>query len=205
MSSISLQLKESTRSAHSSAEAHNFQKALGSGTLPKSQYRHYLGQLFLIHGALEAAMKGEPYMGGVVTVEQFQTDFLIRDLSALTGNHADEVPLACTKAMLKRIDERAHSEPVALLGYHYVLLGSKHGGKFIASATKKSYELDSDGSVYFDPYGQGFQQHWQHFTGGLNELNLNELQVHELLAAASEMFTFVETLGGEILSYKSDN
>jgi heme oxygenase len=107
--------------------------------------------------------------------------------------------------MLKRIDELAKTEPVALLGYHYVLLGSKHGGKFIASATKKSYGIENDGCVYFDPYGQGFQQHWHHFTGGINELNLNETQVQELLGAAAEMFTFVETLGGEVLTYKSDN
>ena len=61
------------------------------------------------------------------------------------------------------------------------------------------------GAVYFDPYGQGFQQHWQHFTGGINELNLNETQLQELLGAASEMFTYVQTLGGEILPVSSDN
>ena len=211
MSSISLQLREGTRSAHSSAEGHHFQKALGSGTLPRAKYRHYLGQLFLVHGAIERRMKDQPYMGGVVTEEQFQADFLKRDLDALAGSNgegsadADVQPLSCTQKMLKRIQEVTEKEPVALLGYHYVLLGSKHGGKFIASVTKKSYELEKDGAVYFDPYGQGFQQHWQHFTGGINELSLNETQMQELLGAASEMFTYVQTLGGEILPGSSDN
>ena len=137
MSTIAARLKESTRDAHNSAEGNNFQKEMFSGTLPLPQYRHYLGQLFLVHQALEQGMEKQPYMSAVVTEEQFQTDFLRRDLVALEKLEDDVKPLPSTKEMLSKIEKANTDEPVALLGYHYVLLGSKHGGKMIAAVIKK--------------------------------------------------------------------
>lgn len=200
MSTIALQLRESTRSAHNSAEGHGFQKELGSGSLPLPTYSAYLSQLFLVHQALESAMNGQPYMGPVVSQEQLQTEFLRQDLDALGVNPAEITPVNTTKTMLNRINELAKSSPTALLGYHYVLLGSKHGGKFIASVSKKSYSLGSRGAFYFDPYGPEFQQHWQHFVNGINRLTLPEAEIEHMLFAASEMFAFVESLGSELMT-----
>ncbi len=199
MSTIALQLKESTRSAHNSAEGHEFQKELGSGTLSKPLYTEYVSQLFLTHRALENAMASQAYMGAVVSPEQLQTEFLTKDLKAL-GVDPDAVkPVEITSRMLKRIDEVAKQNPIALLGFHYVLLGSKHGGKFIASTLKKSFGFEDGGCVYFDPYGPEFQKHWQHFVNGINSFDIQEPQVEPLMNAASEMFSFVENLGGDLL------
>ncbi|HEY9733557.1 MAG TPA: biliverdin-producing heme oxygenase [Drouetiella sp.] len=199
MSTIALQLKESTRSAHNSAEGHEFQKHLGSGTLSKPLYTEYLSQLFLTHRALESAMASQPYMGSVVSSDQLQTEFLKTDLRALGVDPEAVKPLAITSQMLKRIDELAASNPIALLGFHYVLLGSKHGGKFIASTMKKAYGFEDAGAIYFDPYGQEFQRHWQHFVNGINSFDIKESQVSPLMGAASEMFAYVENLGGQLL------
>lgn len=205
MSTIALQLKESTRSAHNSAEGHEFQKELGSGTLSKPLYTAYVSQLFLTHQALENAMASQAYMGAVVSPEQLQTEFLKKDLKAL-GVEPDSVkPVEITGRMLKRIDEVAKQNPIALLGFHYVLLGSKHGGKFIASTLKKSFGFEDGGCIYFDPYGPEFQKHWQHFVNGINSLDIQEPQVEPLMNAASEMFSFVENLGGELLQASTAN
>lgn len=201
MSTIALQLKESTRSAHNSAEGHEFQKHLGSGTLSKPLYTQYLSQLFLTHQALESAMSSQPYMGSVVTNDQLQTDFLKKDLRALGVAPETVKPLDITSQMLGRIDELAKANPTALLGFHYVLLGSKHGGKFIASTMKKAYGFEDAGAIYFDPYGQEFQKHWQHFVNGINAFEIKEPQVSPLMNAASEMFTYVESLGGQLLQH----
>lgn len=199
MSTIALQLKESTRSAHNSAEGHEFQRQLGSGTLSKPLYSQYLSQLFLTHQCLENAMAEQPYMGSVVSEPQLQTEFLKEDLNAL-GVEPDSVkPLEITKAMLSRIEALSKSNPTALLGFHYVLLGSKHGGKFIANTMKKAFGFERAGCIYFDPYGQEFQNHWQHFVNGINSLDIEDAQVEPLMQAASEMFAYVESLGGHLL------
>ncbi len=203
MSTIALQLKESTRSAHNSAEGHEFQKQLGSGSLSKQLYTQYLSQLFLTHKALESAMASQPYMGSVVSEDQLQTEFLKKDLTALGVDPSSVKPIALTEKMLERIDELAKTNPTALLGYHYVLLGSKHGGKFIASTMKKKFGFDDGGSIYFDPYGQEFQKHWQHFVNGINAFDIKEPQVEPLMKAAGEMFTYVEGLGGSLLQTSS--
>lgn len=199
MSTIALQLKESTRSAHNSAEGHEFQKELGSGSLSKPLYTQYLSQLFLTHRALENAMASQPYMGSVVSQEQLQTEFLKKDLKALGVDPEAVKPIDITERMLKKIDELAKTNPTALLGFHYVLLGSKHGGKFIASTMKKTFGFEDAGAIYFDPYGQEFQKHWQHFVNGINSFDIKEAQVEPLMNAASEMFSFVENLGGALM------
>jgi heme oxygenase len=203
MSTIALQLKESTKSAHNSAEGHQFQKELGSGTLSKPLYTQYLSQLFLTHQALENAMSSQPYMGSVVSPEQLQTDFLKNDLKVLGVDPASVKPIEITAQMLKRIDELKTQNPIALLGFHYVLLGSKHGGKFIASTIKKAFALENGGCTYFDPYGPEFQKHWKHFVDGINGFDIEESQVEPLMNAASEMFAFVEKLGGDLLVLSS--
>lgn len=200
MSTIALQLRESTRSAHNSAEGHQFQKELGSGTLSKPLYTQYLSQLYLVHRNLEKAMSSQPYMESVVSKEQFQTEFLERDLRALGVQPESVKPIDITASMLERIEELAKTSPTSLLGFHYVLLGSKHGGKFIASTIKKAFALTDGGCIYFDPYGQEFQKHWQHFTNGINSFEIKDGQVEPLLDAASEMFSFVENLGGNLLT-----
>lgn len=199
MSTIALQLKESTRNAHNSAEGHEFQKHLGSGTLSKTLYCQYLSQLFLTHQALETAMANQPYMGAVVSDPQLQTEFLREDLKALDVEPESVKPIEITKSMLNRIDELSKSDPTALLGFHYVLLGSKHGGKFIATTMKKAFGFERAGCIYFDPYGQEFQKHWQHFVNGINSFDIQDSQIEPLLQAASEMFAYVEKLGGHLL------
>ena len=199
MSTIALQLRESTKSAHNSAEGHKFQKELGSGTLSKALYTEYLGQLYLTHKALENAMSSQTYMGPVVSPEQLQTEFLKSDLIALGVDPTSVKPIEITAKMLTRIQTMAEQNPIALLGLHYVLLGSKHGGKFIASISKKTYALENGGCTYFDPYGPEFQKHWQHFVNGINSFEIDQSQVDPLMGAASEMFAFVEQLGGDLL------
>lgn len=199
MSTIALQLKESTRSAHNSAEGHKFQKELGSGTLSRDLYTQYLGQLFLTHQALENAMSKQPYMGSVVSPEQLQTEFLKTDLKALGVEPGSVKPIAITERMLERIEQLSKENPISLLGYHYVLLGSKHGGKFIASINKKTFDLENGGCIYFDPYGPEFQKHWKHFVDGINAFEIHDAQVEPLMKAAGEMFEFVEQLGGDLL------
>ncbi|MFX9692342.1 biliverdin-producing heme oxygenase, partial [Acinetobacter baumannii] len=84
----------------------------------------------------------------------------------------------------ENIDKLATRGP-ALLGSHYVLLGSKHGGKYIAHSLQSKYHLnEGKGAIYFDPYGTNFQQIWKSFVAGMNELPLGSEDEEAMVLAA---------------------
>src|SRR5207237_2516420 len=82
-----------------------------------------------------------------------------------------------------------------MLGALYVLLGSKHGAKFIAHQVKEAYQLGDSGYSYFNPYGESFRELWLRFTSGLNELSLNDQERQALLAAADNTFDVFGEIG----------
>ncbi|HEY9713947.1 MAG TPA: biliverdin-producing heme oxygenase [Chroococcales cyanobacterium] len=202
MTGIALKLKEHTRSAHNSAEHHSFQRSLGGGTLSLDLYRAYLTQLWLIHTSLEESLqnagRASNKVKAVITDEQMQCKWLVSDLKSLAVDTAAVSPVESTRDIVARIERTASSCPVALLGYHYVLLGSKHGGKYIAAVIKQKHNLNGGGTLYFDPYGQEFQKHWQHFTTQMNELELSESETAQMVQAADDMFRAVESVGAEL-------
>src|SRR5215470_10774063 len=82
--SVMDRLREATRPMHDAAEAHPFQKAFFSGSLPASTYANYLSQLLLVHRALESELKRHTKSIGAFasTLEdhQYQEPFLLKDL-----------------------------------------------------------------------------------------------------------------------------
>ena len=200
MAGIALRLKEHTRSAHQSAEGQSFQVALGRGTLSLNLYKAYLFQLWLIHAELEDQIREHSVMINVVTDEQMQTSWLRQDLLCLKVDLTAGSRAKATKQILEKIRATAKEHSIALLGYHYVLLGSKHGGKYIAAMIKKNHNLENGGTKYFDPYGPEFQKHWQRFITALNELELSDADANAMVQAAGDMFSSVEQIGSELES-----
>jgi len=198
-------LKSSTRAMHKAAEGHPFQHALGSATLPLAQYRDYLGQLYLVHDALETGLRaasGHAAVSGSVTVEQFQVPFLHADLASLEVDPASVRAHGATQAMVEEIAAAGSREPASLLGYHYVLLGSKHGGKLIARNLEKRLSRSVKGGCsYFDPYGERFMEVWLRFKSGVNDAVFSTGELDALLAAASSMFAGVGAVGSAVLSH----
>lgn len=191
-------LKESTRANHNAAEAHPFQGTLANGKLAREAYVDYLQQLRELHDGFEsrlaeAARKNE-IVASVVKPEYYQLEFIENDLKAL-----DAVPAPALDCVAKfngsGLFER---DPVSLIGVLYVLLGSKHGGKFIAHNVKDAYSLDGAGWTYFKPYGENFMELWKGFTESLNALVVNDQQRKNMLEAASMTFDVFGEMGERI-------
>ena len=198
-------LKESTAVMHDSAESSQFQAYLAQGQLPVDCYADYIEQLFLIHNDLEQSFteqqkKSPDCASSVVTQQQRQVEFLKEDLKAL-GRDVQQVKcLSSTKDILDAIHQFKLSQPAALLGMHYVLLGSKHGGKFIAKTCQESYRFnDGAGVRYFDPYGPNFMPIWKEFKDSMNQLKLNQEEVDEMCKAAGMMFSSIGRIGNELM------
>lgn len=197
-------LKASTRSDHDSAEGHDFQRLLFSGQLPVEVFCNYLGQLFVLHKALEDQIKAnlsDPRIQKVLGDWQYQEGFLNSDLNAFGKEAASYKALPATQKIVNDINETGKKHPIALLGYHYVLLGSKHGARMICPNLKKAYALDGhDGTLYFDPYEGKFGELWSQFKDSMNENELNEAETEEILDAAKKMFRSMGQIGEELYS-----
>jgi len=185
---------------HDAAEAHPFQKAFFSGALPKDEYGQYLGQLLLVHQALESSLESKRSSCDAVNTSvqelQYQVPFLMEDLKFLNVNVDSIKAKPSTEKIIARINEAAEKNPVSLLGFHYVLFGSKNGGRFIAQRVREIYSLSDKGVRYMDPYGDQQRKYWQDFKDQMNACALSEADQLAIVESAKTMFVSF----GEILS-----
>jgi heme oxygenase (biliverdin-producing, ferredoxin) len=200
--SIMVRLKEHTQSLHDATENGAFNHELVKGQLPREQYVRMLEQLWFIHRTLEGQLRAHvgrvPAFQIVLRDYQFQEPYLASDLAFFGRQPATIAPLAATKRLMDRIDEIAASEPVGLLGLHYVFEGSNNGSKFIAKAVRRAYQLDGDGTRYLDPYGENQRAYWQQFKDDMNAATFSPSQADAILAAAGAAFEGVMKLHAEL-------
>ncbi len=196
-------LKDNTRTMHDSAESSEFQGHLANGRLPQEAYASYLEQLYLVHGFLEQEItkhsNSGAFFAGVVSDDQLQVPFLEKDLKHFGRDLSKIKPVPATTAIINEMKELSKDCPVALLGMHYVLLGSKHGGKFIAKSCHDKYHLNDAGAVYFDPYGQTFMPLWKEFKEAMNKLQISEADLQKTSDSAGKMFSAVGNIGAELM------
>ncbi|HMQ16145.1 MAG TPA: biliverdin-producing heme oxygenase [Phycisphaerae bacterium] len=202
-------LRTATQSAHAAAEAHPLQAALASGALPRGQYVAYLGQLLHVHRTLERCLRvlvaQRPELAAVITDEQLQEPHLRTDLAHF-GADADQLPPApATAALQARIEHAARETPISLLGCHYVLEGSKNGGRFIAKRIAPAYGLTAEGPGlrYFDPHGAAQRDKWRAFREAMSALPLQEQEKSQMTGAAVEMFAAIAAIGDDVLAGRS--
>lgn len=195
-------LKEDTKAAHNSAEGNKLQAELGSGAIDRETYQAYMSQLYLLHKALENGIKSSIAASAyrdAITNDHYQEPILHNDLKALGVDCESIKPLKGTSKLIENIDEYTESCPPALLGYHYVLLGSKHGGKFLAKRLQDQFKFaDGVGCKYFDPYGQAFMPLWLAFKQKMNDNAGDEREQQKIIEAAKGMFTGIQQICDEI-------
>lgn len=193
-------LKEDTRAAHDSAEGSRFQSALASGNISIGGYAAYLSQIYLVHKTLESCIRANKSeaLSAVVADVQYQEPILDKDLAVLEIDPETIKPLAATQALLDEIEQNAVAKPLALLGYHYVLLGSKHGGKFVAHNLNKRFGFSGAGCRYFDPYGSEFSGHWQEFKRQMNGIACSVDEQEDIVQSARAMFAAIAAICNEL-------
>ncbi len=192
--SIMTRLRDDTRALHDAAEKSGFQQALFAGSLPRERFVESLAQLLCIHRALEAHLRTaaatSPAVGTVVRDYQFQEPHLREDLRHFGRDAESAVPLPATREMISSIDRAARENPVALLGFHYVLEGSKNGAKFLAERVRTAYGLNgADGTRSLDPYGPRQRELWGAFRQSMDAAGFSQAEMAAILDAAATTFT----------------
>jgi len=201
-----LVLRTETAEHHRRAEQHEFQQQMVRGTLPQPLYVRWLGQMLLVHAALEAHLARlvarEPLLGTVFDTSRHKAPALRADLAHF-GTGEDAVPLPATTKLVELFNRLWREAPRALLGAYYVLEGSTNGSKFIARRVRPAYGLAATGpgSAYLDPYGDLQPARWQGFKAAMDALDLPAADVTRMTGAAQQTFDAIRELGAELLTH----
>ncbi len=191
---LSRRLYEETRDLHDRVERHPFQTALLRGQLPRERYVSFLEAMRAVQRALELHMMNQRSTGGplagVVRDDHFHSARLRGDLDCLVGEGSGQPHhRPPSQAFIARI-EQASKQPAQLLGFLYVLEGSKNGGKFIAAAVRRAYKLtDAGGASFLDPYGENQSECWRRFKEDLDALALSAAEQDAAVRGAREAFS----------------
>lgn len=197
-------LRTSTLADHKAAESHPFQQALAQGTLPRELFVRNLSQLLHVHRALDAALAAAsatcPAIAAVVRGEQFQSPYLEADLAFFEYAYASDPPLPPTAALVSTITRTAATDPIALLGLHYVLEGSNNGSKFLSRVVQRAYGLPpGGGTLYMDPYGDRQRDVWAQFKRDMDAAGITEDEASRLVVAAQAMFRAIGDIGSAVM------
>lgn len=196
-------LRTGTQKLHDQTESGAFNDALLKGKLPLDSYVDMLGQLLLVHRALERRLRdhraAHPAIDRVVREHYLQEPYLLDDLAYFGRNPEQVEPLPSVQAFETQMDATAKQNPASLLGYLYVLEGSNNGGRFIARAVRRVYNLpDTHGTRYLDPYGEQQKAFWQEFKADMRSVEFSDADRAAILEAANQMFIAVMRLHVEM-------
>lgn len=204
--SIMLRLREETKERHERAEHGRLPRDLMKGQLDRALYLDLLIQLRLVHRALEDALlhglRCDLRLANVVRSEQFQAALVEADLAHFgvsANDYAEATALPATEALIESIRTAAAAEPIALLGFHYVLEGAKNGNRFVAKAVRRAYGLDGrDGVASLDPHGDEQPALWAGFKQAMDQLDLSPLERDAIVQNAKVTFDQIAALHDEL-------
>ncbi|MDX2115784.1 MAG: biliverdin-producing heme oxygenase [Planctomycetota bacterium] len=200
--SIMSRLREETAELHSFAESRPLQRAMATGKLTLGQYTAYLVQLRLVHRALDGALERlrdqDQLVREIVSVEQFMSEHVEADLRYF-GVRFDEVPpVPSTRVLIDRIGSALREAPLAVLGHHYVTLGSSNGGRFIARPVRRAFNLTNEGVRSLDPWGEGQTAIWGGFKQAMDAAEFPLGVQTAIVASAREMFEGIAGISDEV-------
>lgn len=206
---ISTILKEGTADLHVAAERHPLQAALVRGQLSRQAFVAFLGQMLLLHRALEASIRRASSALGpgsalarVISADQFQEVNLRADLRHFGADPDAVAPLPATERAIADLEGDERQRPLALLGWWYVTEGSKNGATFIAKALRKVYALTpGEGDRYWDPYGATQRERWAAWKQAIDAADLSDADRAHALAAAKRMFSVVAEIGDDLVRH----
>jgi heme oxygenase len=181
---------------------------MARGALPAPSFVEYLGQLLLVHRALESALDAaaadEPAIAAVFRGEHHHAPRLEDDLIAHGGDEDELIAATATAVVIQTIERVQTERPRALLGLLYVLEGSMNGNRFIARKLAAAYGLENGrGLRYFDPYGDEQRAVWMRFKADMDALELSVDDRDAIVDAACTMFDGISGISEELSAVAS--
>jgi heme oxygenase len=200
--SIMQRLRSETSDLHSHAESRVLQQEIAKGEVDRSHFVAYLAQLHHAHEALESALEAardhHPAIAVLATPDRMRIPDLDRDLEFYGVDIEGVQPAEATTRFTELVDATSQSNPVALLGALYVLEGSTNGGRFLAKALRRSWDLGAEGLAYFDPYGDDQTKQWSAFKTEMDRSVFDESQRDAMVSMARSTFEAIAEISDEV-------
>lgn len=204
--SIMQRLKAETSDLHSHAESRTLQRAIASGEVDRETFSAYLGQLYQVHQPLESALETSrdkhAAIAALASADRMRIPDLDRDLAFYGVDRHQIAAGDAAQRFAAQVQEMMTTGPVALLGALYVLEGSTNGGRFLARALRKSWNLDGEGLAYFDPYGDEQPQKWAAFRRDMDEASFSADQEEAIIEMAKATFLAIAEVSDEVSSLR---
>lgn len=189
-------LRDSTADHHRTAEHHPFQTSLARGSISRDDFIAHLGQMMLVHRAIEQAIDAcpDPRIRSLA-IDKRAAD-AAEDLRTFGEDPSAAVPLPATGRLIESI---ASAAPAHLLGMHYVLEGSKNGSRFIANSIRRGLGLSGvTGTRYLDPDGEAQRPRWAAFKQAMDATAFTQAEATELVAGAVAMFESIGSISDDL-------
>jgi heme oxygenase len=201
-------LRNETAAHHERAENHPWQRAMAKGRLTQPQYAMWLGQMLHVHAALETALlhnsERNAHIAAVVDPIQFQVPHVHADLAYYGGDPLAGKVLPSVKAAVDTIHRTAATNPTRLLGLHYVIEGSKNGGRYIVRGLRRAYNLGAgQGDRSMDPYGEQQPAIWAKFKADMNARGFDQPTCDAIVASAGDMFDAFYAVSDDLAKHEN--
>jgi len=192
-------LKQETTSLHARLENLPFFAALANGTVPLGSYVNQLRAFATAFGTLEheTATILEPSIRAVLGVGESRFTHLLRDLGCFGDRMIPEIieVKRHADAMAARIRLLGREDPVALMGYVYVLQGTILGNRVHLPDIQRAFAVDSTtGAAFYSGYGDRTDDYWAVFVSLMGSFDADNETTGRILAAAREAFGFLEEI-----------
>lgn len=200
---LGTRLKQQTQAAHDRTENHPSNAAVLSGTAGIEPYAHHLGQLGVIHSALEPALANFQYrghaLGALLQPYHFRLPALFDDLAFLEAPASVLRPTQSAAAIRDMAINFASRQSPAILGIFYVFEGSTNGGTIIAKRLRTAFNwADERGTQFINPHGAAVRQRWMEWKSSLDALRFSASEQQEIIDAACATFDHLSTMFNEI-------
>lgn len=197
--SLMEELKAATFSGHTRLQTPPFFAALAACQLPLESYVGQLRALAAIHSVIEQALANglDERFASVWNSGMRKLPLLQSDLRYFEPRTVADIREAM-EAALSTADElrlRSLEDPLALLGWLYVLEGSTLGAAVVRPMVARALLLTGDeGLAYLHSYGDEVHHRWAEYKQRMNALSLNAEERGRVVQAGCQLFAKLETI-----------
>lgn len=199
---MSQRFKEGCWDLHQTAEASEFARKMIAGTLGREGYVRMLEQSLACMRPLDQAIRR--HRGSVLALQalvddaQLHEPYILEDLRYFGVDPNSIEPGPAARALAASVARCEATDPLLLLGLHYVREGANNGNHFVAKKLRATMNLpERDGTRHLDPYGPAQRARWDAFKTKLDELPFTPAQRDALVETARSMFRAIIDLHAE--------
>jgi heme oxygenase len=187
------ELRAAVQPYHERMQVLPYFAGIEAGTASLQGYLSHLRAFAIIHGALEQECNRatHPAIVAVWRTDMCKHPLLDADLRYFSPRQVDLMPEAATHAMdiAEIIHHLGDTQPLALLGFVYVLEGAGLGARQLAPMVARCFDLrGGEGLAYFNAHGEHTRERWAAFTQRMNETLQDSAEISAVREAAVSCF-----------------